>query len=91
MSAIRLGKHPDGSRDIRIVDDGAVARVHGRNAFSGSMVATVIPRRVPYALDRPICGATMKHQQICARNPGHAPGHKTEASLRAEAAQRGKR
>ena len=28
MSALRLGRLPDGSRDIRIVDDGAVGRIH---------------------------------------------------------------
>jgi hypothetical protein len=29
MSALRLGRLPDGTRDIRIIDDGASARLHG--------------------------------------------------------------
>lgn len=36
MSALRLGRLPDGTRDIRIIDDGAVGRVtHSRLGIRG--------------------------------------------------------
>jgi hypothetical protein len=88
VSALRLGRLSDGTRDVRIIDDGSVARVHGRGVFSGSLVAVAIPRRIPYVMDRPVCGVAMKHGKKCARNPGHADQHKSEDNLRADAANR---
>lgn len=39
MSALRLGKKPDGTRDVRIIDDGAQSRPWGRSgAIGGELV-----------------------------------------------------
>lgn len=42
MSALRLGRLPDGSRDVRICDDGAVGRTtHARYGIAGGGPPTV--------------------------------------------------
>ncbi len=54
MSALRLGRLPDGTRDIRIVDDGAVGRIHmTRYGMRGAFVVGQKPAPLPVPATSP--------------------------------------
>jgi hypothetical protein len=53
VSALRLGRLPDGTRDIRVIDDGAPARLHAsRMGIKGGYGNPVLGGSLPVALSR---------------------------------------
>lgn len=97
MSALRLGRLPDGTRDIRIVDTGAVARItHTRYAVKGELVVAQRATPLPIPATTPVRQAQMaaykkRHTEglcdyglpsgPCARVKGHGSDHRSAGYL----------